>query len=107
MLIGGHSDKSGSFSKAHIVDAGDGDPAGDGAYRPRTHGTSVGRGTVYAVIGSSADDLGDLGEHPVMVRGFDYEGSLVLDIRGQQLDGHWIDRKGRVRDRFQISKAAD
>ena len=106
MLIAGHYDKSEFFSKAHIVDPGDGDPDGDGAYRPRTHGARVGRGTVYAVVGSSADDNGDLDHHPVMLRGFDYEGSLVLDILGRRLDAHWVDRKGRIRDHFQIAKGA-
>ena len=102
MLIAGHYGLSGSFSQLHSIDSGDGDPEGDGAYSARGGG-----GTVYAVVGSSADDLGDLAKHPIMLRGFDYEGSLVLDIQGLRLDAHWIDRKGRVRDRFQISKVDD
>ena len=105
MLIDGHHGSSASFDPAlHARDAGDGDPAGDGEYEKPTLGTAPNEGAVFAVVGSSSKDSGPLTTHPVMVRGVNYEGSLVLDVDGAVLEAAWIDMDGDVQDRFRIRK---
>jgi hypothetical protein len=63
-----------SFSKlqadGHILDAGEGDPAGAGPYQ-KTEGASN-DGTVYVVAGHGGRSIGGVGGHPVMLR-FDPE----------------------------------
>jgi hypothetical protein len=100
--IDGHYGFSNTFDpQLHAVDAGDGDPEGDGPYRkPQCSGES--RGAVYAVVGSSSKNGGELGAHPVMAVGIDYEGSLLVDVDGDRLDARFIDRDGVLGDRFQI-----
>jgi hypothetical protein len=102
IYLDGHYGFSESFDPAlHAVDAGDGDPEGDGPYRrPQCSGGS--RGAVYAVVGSSSKNGGELGSHPVMAVGIDYEGSLLVDVDGDRLDARWIDKDGVLGDRFQI-----
>jgi len=39
-----------------------------------------------------------------MVRGFEIEGSMVIDIEGNVLDAYFISRDGDVLDRFRIEK---
>ena len=40
-------------------------------------------------------------------RGARCEGSLVVDVNGNQLDGYWIDKDGVLDDHFQIRKQAN
>jgi hypothetical protein len=102
IYLDGHYGFSESFDPAlHAVDAGDGDPEGDGPYRrPQCSGES--RGAVYAVVGSSSKNGRELGSHPVMAVGIDYEGALLVDVDGDRLDATWIDRDGVPGDRFRI-----
>src|SRR6185295_1704663 len=51
-FIDGHYGLSGTFNDSFKVDLGDGDPAGDGAYRKVDVGPSPHTGTVYVVNGS-------------------------------------------------------
>jgi hypothetical protein len=84
-----------------VLDAGDGDPDGDGAY------TKSDRGTVWVIAGSAATvgDEGDL-DHPAMAVSLRQLGSLVLDIEGCRLDGRFVDARARTRDHFVIDKCA-
>ena len=52
----------------HAVDAGDGDPDGDGAYVKSALGPSPDSGGVYSVVGSSSQISGGALDHPVMQR---------------------------------------
>ena len=103
IYLDGHYGFSSTFDpQLHAVNAGDGDPEGDGPYRkPQCSGES--RGAVYAVVGSSSKNGGELGSHPVMAVGIDYEGSLLIDVDGDRLDARFIDRDGVLGDRFQIA----
>jgi hypothetical protein len=103
VLIDGHYGLSGSFAPAHTVDAGDGDPAGDGSYEKATLGPSGHEGTVYSVVGSSSQNSG-AGAHPIMSVSINLEGSLIIDIDGNRLDGQWLDKNQIVGDHFRIVK---
>jgi hypothetical protein len=106
-LIDGHYGTSGTFSSlTHEVDGGDGDPLGDGAYLKPTLGPASHEGTVYSVVGSSSKNSGGLTLHPAMQVAINYEGSLLLDVDGNVLDGYFIDKDGVVGDVFQIVKGA-
>jgi hypothetical protein len=102
IYLDGHYGFSNTFDpELHAVNAGDGDPEGDGPYRkPQCSGET--RGAVYAVVGSSSKNSRELGSHPVMAVGIDYEGALLIDVEGDRLDARFIDRDGVVGDRFQL-----
>jgi hypothetical protein len=104
ILLDGHYGDSASYVEAiHAVDAGDGDPAGDGAYE-KPLGTVPNQGAVYSVVGSSSKNTGGLTQHVVMAYWENFEGSLVIDINGRRLDGYFITRNGDVNDHFTIFK---
>lgn len=103
ILLDGQHGLSSSFDPGlHALNAGDGDPEGDGPYRKPAFCGEAPRGAVYAVVGSSSKNSRALGAHPVMAAGIDYEGSLLLDVDGDRLDARFIDKDGVVGDRFQI-----
>jgi len=104
MLIDGHYGLSSSFGPEHVVDGGDGDPAGSGPYVKLSPGLAPHEGTVYSVVGSSSKNSGGLTQHPIMTVYVNYEGSLVVDVEGARLDGYWIDKDGLLGDHFQIVK---
>jgi hypothetical protein len=86
-----------------ILDDGDGDPEGDGPYR-KSAGRVPRQGTVAVVSGHGGAGLGRKGTMPVMREIILEHGSLVLDVRGDELTGLMVDRHGDVRDRFQVVK---
>ncbi|MDA2911670.1 metallophosphoesterase family protein [Nitrospiraceae bacterium AH_259_D15_M11_P09] len=105
MLIDGHYGSSETFDQAlHALNAGDGDPDGDGAYKKATLGPAPHEGAVYSVVGSSSWNEGGLMAHPIMVVRVNFEGSMVIDVNGPKLDAHWIDKNGTLVDHFQIVK---
>jgi hypothetical protein len=104
MLIDGHYDVSRRFDASHAVDAGDGDPNGDGPYRKPSTGPAPHEGAVYSVVGSSGKTSGGQLDHPIMVRSILDEGSLLLEVEGHTLQAWWIDRQGLVQDHFEIKK---
>jgi len=105
VLIDGHYGTSDTFGPQHTVDGGDGDPAGDGAYLKPVARMAPHAGAVYSVVGSSSKNGGGLSQHPVMTVFVNYEGSLVVDVNGGQLDGYWLDRDGVQGDHFRIVKS--
>lgn len=106
ILLDGHYGPSSSYVEAtHARDAGDGDPAGDGAYR-KPQGLAPNEGAVYSVVGSSSKNTGGLTQHVVMAYWENFEGSLVIDIVGQRLDGYFINKNGEVNDHFRIVKGS-
>jgi hypothetical protein len=91
-----------------FVDGGDGDPNGDGAYQKATLGAAPHQGAVYSVVGSSSKDSGGLSPHPVMTVGVNFEGSMVIDVVGRQLDAYWLDKNDPVPDdHFRILKGPE
>lgn len=105
VLLDGHYGLSTSYSPAlHAVDAGDGDPDGDGAYDKALLGPAPHSGEVSAVVGSSSQISGGALNHPVMEKSLDILGSMVIDVVGRQLDARFIGVSGNVLDHFRIVK---
>ncbi len=64
-------------------------------------------GTMYIVNGSASKiDNADY-QHPALPHSFKELGSLILDISGNQLSGHFINDNGFIIDRFKIVKRED
>lgn len=100
-LIAGHYGSSATFDAASmVVDGGDGDPVGDGAYS-KIPAMPQG-GAIYAVAGSSGKKTSAPLDHPVMIRNFVELGSMVLDVNGNQLDALFLNSAGTIRDQFTI-----
>jgi hypothetical protein len=105
VLIDGHYGHSSECAAGEcFLDGGDGDPAGDGAYQKATLGPAPHEGAIYSVVGSSSKNTAGLLAHPVMSVGINYEGSLVIDVSGSQLDATFVDMDGVVGDRYRIVK---
>jgi hypothetical protein len=104
-LVNGHYGPSSMLTPAMILDGGDGNEFGDGAYiKPGAAGTPD-EGAVYAVVGSSgrAGGSGSM-NHPVMYTSQLTLGSMVLDVSGNRLDAVFINNTGAVMDEFTIIK---
>ena len=104
MLINGHYGTSDTFSNNFIVNGGDGDPNGDGAY---TKSTNLNSGAVYTVAGNSGQLSDAPLDHPVMISNLIELGSLVIDVEGDQLDLVFLNNEGAVRDSFRIVHQSD
>jgi hypothetical protein len=91
------------LADGHILDAGDGNPSGDGAYQKHTGGHSH-NGTVYMVAGHGGHGLGALGNHPVMAVVDAAFGSVVLDINGNSLMFRNVRAGGAITDTVVIDK---
>jgi hypothetical protein len=105
-LLDGHYGLSTTLGSGMVLDAGDGDPAGDGAYQKGKLGPTPHDGAVYAVAGSAGTTSGGTLDHPVMVVSLNVLGSLVLDADGSRLAGRFLDSTGAVRDHFEIERPA-
>ena len=86
-----------------IFDDGDGDPAGDGAYR-KSAGLLANQGTLAVVAGHGEGAGFAFGTNPVMRAVSTEVGSLILDIDGDTLTGQMINSDGVRRDRFRLIK---
>jgi acid phosphatase type 7 len=86
-----------------ILDDGDGDPDGDGAYR-KSKGIKAHEGTVQVVTGNAGANLGRVGTMPVMRRTIMEHGSVIVDVKGDTLVGKMINRDGAESDVFSIVK---
>lgn len=105
MLMDGAYSTNATVAENFILDDGDGDPAGDGAYR-KASGLRPHEGTVQVVAGHSGAGLGRVGTSPVMRRTMVEHGSVVIDVQGDTLMGRMINREGVERDRFSLVKRA-
>jgi len=73
-------------------------------YQKRSVGKGEHEGAIYAVVGSTARaDYGPI-NHPVMADSMMETGSLVVDVKGDRLDGRFISGEGMVLDHFSITK---
>jgi hypothetical protein len=66
------------------------------------------KGTIYAVVGNSGASSADNNIlHPVMYMdyaGSDVGGSMIIDIRGDELTGKYINHEGSIIDQFTLVK---
>lgn len=104
IMINGHYGLSGTFGPEHVVDGGDGDPVGDGAYEKRGTGLVPNSGAVYVVAGSASEVRDNLGLHPVMEKALQSLGSFILDVNGETATGTFLDQTGTVLDTFELNK---
>ncbi len=85
-----------------VLDDGDGDPAGDGAYQ-KPGGVEPHKGTVAVVTGhGGALGRNSIGISPIMRSIVLDHGSTILDISGDTLTGVMLDLRGKERDKFSI-----
>lgn len=103
-LLDQHYGSSGTLQSFMILDSGDGQTDGDGAYQKPSVGPTPHEGAVYAVAGSSGQTSGGSLNHPAMFISLNQLGSLVLDINDNVLDGQFLNSNGVVTDHFTIEK---
>ena len=102
-LIHGHYGPSRTFApELHVV--GEGAPGKNGVRYRKAPGRAA--GTVYVVVGSSGKLIPIGKPHPAMAVSISDMGSMHLDVSATKLTGSFVDKKGRVRDTFSITKAA-
>lgn len=103
-LLDGHYGLSSTFNPSFQVEPGDGDPAGDGAYRKVDTGPAPHSGTVYVVSGSGSEVRTATLNHPAMIRGLLELGSVVLDVDDTTLTARFLTDTGAIHDTFRIVK---
>ena len=88
------------FSNGNILETGDGDPSGNGAYQT---------GPVYVVAGHGGKSVAATfgGAHPVMVFSEALFGSVLLDINGSILTVQNVRSTGAITDTFSINKTGN
>jgi len=86
-----------------VLDDGDGDPAGDGAYQ-KSEGLVANNGTVQVVAGHGGAGVSRMGTMPVMRKILVENGSVLCDIRGDTLTAIMLNHAGEERDLFSIVK---
>jgi hypothetical protein len=108
-LLDGHYGVSSTLSAAMKKNAGDGRPAGNGAYIKPLTGPRDHFGAVYSVAGSAGKISGGSLNHPAHFISMNNLGSLVVDINGNRLDATFVRENGSLPDTFTIIKqgAAD
>ncbi|HEY5551140.1 MAG TPA: metallophosphoesterase family protein [Opitutaceae bacterium] len=90
-------------AKGVILDDGDGNPDGDGAYR-KSERLQPNEGSVAVVAGHGGAGMGREGTMPVMRQIILEHGSVILDIKGDTLKGIMLNKNGVTRDIFSIVK---
>lgn len=86
-----------------VLDDGDGDPQGDGAYR-KSQGIHPHEGTVQVVAGHAGGNLGRKGTIPFMRKTMTEYGSVLIDVYGDTLTCTMINLNGTTRDAFSLVK---
>lgn len=86
-----------------VLDDGDGDPDGDGAYK-KSAGIHANEGAVQVVAGHGGQGLSRRGTSPIMKKIIVENGSVICDIDGNTLKAVMINADGEVRDVFSIVK---
>ena len=86
-----------------VLDDGDGNPEGDGAYR-KSEGLHPNEGHVSVVTGNGGASMSRRGTMPVMREILVEFGSVILDIDGDTLKGIMLNKDGETRDLFSIVK---
>ena len=107
LLDSHYGDSSTLNSAIHILDSGDGNPIGDGAYQKPDSIAAIHTGAVYTVAGSSGKVSGGSLNHPAMAVSIASLGSVVIDVTGNRMDVTFIDDNGATIDEFSITKGPD
>ena len=102
MLIDGAYETP-STNKGVVLDDGDGDPKGDGAYK-KSDGLAPHNGAVQVVAGNGGANISRRGNHVLMSKVMMLWGSMVMEVKENQLIGKMIDTNGEVKDTFVIEK---
>lgn len=92
-----------TVSENTIIDDGDGDPSGDGAYR-KSAGIHAHEGTVHVVTGNAGQTLGRAGSLPVMRKIIVEHGSVIVDVNGDTMVARMLNRNGSIRDLWSLIK---
>ena len=103
-LLDGHYGTSGTLTAAMKKNAGDGRPAGNGAYTKPLFGNRSHLGAVYSVAGSSGQISGGSLNHPAHFISLNNLGSLVLDVSGTTLNATFVRETGAANDTYSIVK---
>ena len=105
MLIDG-AYQTPSVAEGVVLDDGDGNPDGDGAYR-KSEGLKPNNGHVSIVTGHGGTGNRRSGTHPVMRRIIVEHGSCLITIEGDTILGEMLNSKGEIRDTFAIKKSGE
>lgn len=111
-LITKHYKKSNTFDPATmIVDGSDGNPDNGNVYTKYTYGPMKGKGTVYVVCGNSGKYEPYNGKmHPAFITKYDDadgnngSGSMILEVKGNELTCSYYTLNGDLYDKFRIVK---
>jgi acid phosphatase type 7 len=87
-----------------VIDDGDGDPSGDGAY-VKSAGLNANEGTIAIVTGNAGTSLKRIGTIPLMKRIILEHGSVLLYVEGDTLRGLMLNKEGVKRDTFALKKS--
>lgn len=108
-LINGHYGYKADFDAGMMINSTSGNDAQGEAYTKYTDGPVAGRGTVYVVAGNSSEGNSYSPiSHPAIYWGEACDtcyGSLIIDVNGDRLDGHYLTSLGAVHDEFTIKKS--
>ncbi|MDC1206579.1 metallophosphoesterase family protein [Akkermansiaceae bacterium] len=102
MLIDG-AYQTPTIAEGVVLDDGDGNPAGDGAYR-KSEGLQPNNGVVQIVTGHGGTGVRRKGISPIMKRIVVENGSCLISIEGDTLFAEMISLNAVVRDTFAITK---
>lgn len=102
MLIDG-AYQTPTVAEGVILDDGDGDPAGDGAYL-KSEGLNPHNGTIAIVTGHGGTGVSRKGTSPIMKRIIVENGSCLISVEGDTLTAEMINLHGDIRDSFAITK---
>jgi hypothetical protein len=86
-----------------ILDDGDGDPNGDGAYK-KSAGIHANEGAIQIVAGHGGQGLSRKGTMPVMRKIIVENGSVIVDVDGNTMHTVMVNAAGEVSDMFEITK---
>ena len=102
LINGHHGDTTTWDANTMLVDGGDGNPSGDGAYiKP----AGSDQGATYLTAGASGKiTTGQPLNHPAMFVSSALLGSLILSFNGNQLDVQYLDALGVIFDEFTLRK---
>lgn len=98
-LINCHYGLSDSFNSDFIRE-----DSKQSVYHKKKSKLSAYNGTIYTVVGSSSRvDSGPL-DHPAMPYSYQEAGSMIIDVNNSVLKAYFINKTGKVKDRFEIIK---
>ncbi|MEM6345944.1 MAG: Ig-like domain-containing protein, partial [Bacteroidota bacterium] len=103
-LLDGHYGLSSTLTSAMILDNGDGQENGDGAYQKNYLNAASSAGAIYITSGSAGKISGGPLNHPVMHASFNTLGSCILEVDGGRLDLKFLNNSGVIADSFTINK---